>query len=163
MIDKCIRSRGTVSRIGIAVTTAGVAGLALASPASATIIDQYIDVPQCAEPQTQVCQQIPTVPFRAKYDGPILMWFTANQNHCSDMIPHIIIDGTEWGTTERAGPGQRTRGHEIFMTKGDHAIGVQAEGIEGGCNIGFVSSWGGTLHIETTYDDSKGFAVPPPA
>jgi hypothetical protein len=161
MTDKFIRSRGVVFRAGVATTAAGAAVLVLASPAWATIIDQYIDVPQCAEPQTQVCEQVPTVPFRAKYDGPILVEFTANQNHCADMIAHIIVDGTEWGSNT-VGPGQRDGGYEIPMTKGDHTIGVQAEGIEGGCNTGSVSAWGGTLHIETLYDDSKGFDVPPP-
>ena len=140
MIDKCIRSRGTVSRIGFAVTIAGVAGLALASPASATIIDKYIDVPECWIPQTQMCEPIPYVPFRAKYDGPILVEFTANRNHCSDIIAHIMVDGTEWGSNT-VGPGQKDGGYEIPMTAGDHIIGVQAEGIEGGCNVGFVSAW----------------------
>lgn len=153
-------TRRTVARTAIAATMAGVAALTLSNPASATIIDQYIDVPQCAQPQTQMCQQIPAVPFRAKYDGPILVEFTANQNHCSDIRAHIIVDGTEWGSNT-VSPGQKDGGYEIPMAKGDHTIGVQAEGIEGGCNIGYVSAWGGTLHIETLYDDSKGFDVPP--
>lgn len=149
----------------VAITTSaaaifGLTALALATQASATVIDQYIEVPACDQPQTQLCTPVPTVPFRAKYDGPILVEFTANQNHCADMIAHIIVDGTEWGSN-KVGPGQKDGGYEIPLAAGNHTIGVQAEGVEGGCNTGSVSAWGGTLHIETLYDDSKGFDVPP--
>lgn len=148
-------------RIGyglILTATTGLA-LALAVPASATTIDKYIDVPACNEPQTQLCTPVPSIPFHAKYSGPVLVEFTANRNHCADMIAHIIVDGNEWGSNT-VSPGQSDEGYEIPMEKGDHTIGVQAEGIEGGCNTGSVSAWGGTLHIETLYDDSKGFDVP---
>jgi hypothetical protein len=161
MTYKSIAGGRVLACAAIAATTGGVAAVALASPASATIIDHYIEVPSCWPPQTQWCDPTPTVPFQAKYDGPVLVEFTANQNHCADMIAHIFVDAKEWGSN-RVGPGQRDGGYEIPLTKGEHWIGVQAEGIEGGCNTGFVSAWGGNLHIETLYDDNKGFGVPPP-
>jgi hypothetical protein len=152
---------GVIARTAVAATSAAAAALALAGPASATVIDQYIEVPQCAEPQTQWCEQIPTVNVRAKADGPWLVEFTANQNHCADMIAHIILDGQEWGN-HIVHPGGSDEGYEIPLTKGDHTIGVQAEGIEGGCNTGFVSAWGGVLHAETLYDDTNAGMLPPP-
>ena len=100
-----------IARAALAATTAAVAAIALASPASATLINQYIEVPECAQPQTQLCAQIPTVDVRAK---------------------------------------------------GNHVIGVQAEGVEGGCNTGSVGAWGGNLLVRTLYDDTNAGMLPPP-
>jgi hypothetical protein len=150
-----------ITRGAISATTAAAAALAMAGPASATLINQYIEVPQCEQPQTQWCKQIPTVNVRAKANGPWLIEFTANGNHCADMIAHIIVDGQEWGSNV-VHPGQTDGGYEIPLTKGDHAIGVQAEGIEGGCNPGFVSAWGGNLLARTLYDDTLAGSLPPP-
>jgi hypothetical protein len=157
-----IRTRKGVARAAVAVTTTGVAALALAGPASATLIRQYIEVPQCEQPQTQWCKQVPTVNVRAKADGPWLVEFTGNQNGCSDIIAHIILDGTEWGN-HIVHPGGTDEGYEIPLTKGNHVIGVQAEGIEGGCNTGAVGAWGGTLLARTLYDDTNAGMLPPPA
>jgi hypothetical protein len=150
-----------VARTAVAASSAAAAALALASPASATVINQYIEVPQCEQPQTQWCKQIPTVNFRAKADGPWNVEFTANQNGCSDMIAHIILDGNEWGS-HIVSPGGNDEGYEIPLTKGEHTIGVQAEGIEGGCNTGFISAWGGVVHLHTLYDDTLAGSLPPP-
>jgi hypothetical protein len=47
---------------------------------------------------------------------------------------------------------------------GQHNIGVQGEGITGGCNTGKLASWGGQLYIEEIGDPYRGDgAVPPPA
>lgn len=82
-----------IARAALAATTAAVAAIALASPASATLINQYIEVP---------------------------------------------------------------------LTKGNHVIGVQAEGVEGGCNTGSVGAWGGNLLVRTLYDDTNAGMLPPP-
>lgn len=148
-------------RTAVGIAAAGIAAVALAAPASAVNITQYIDVPACEEPQTQVCKQIPAVEFPVHGERSILVEFTANQNHCADMIAHIIYDGTEWGSN-RVGPGQSDGGYEIPVTRGNHTIGVQAEGIEGGCNTGSVSAWGGTLHIESLQDPYRMGPPPPP-
>ena len=129
-----------IARAALAATTAAVAAIALASPASATLINQCIEVPQCAQPQTQLCAQIPTVDVRAKADGPWLVEFTANQDQ----------------------PGQTDGGYEIPLTKGNHVIGVQAEGVEGGFNTGSVGAWGGNLLVRTLYDDTNAGMLPPP-
>jgi hypothetical protein len=78
--------------------------------------------------------------------------FTANQNHCADMIARVWIagpgyNGSEWGSNT-VGPGQSDGGYEIPINEaGLHQVGVQAEGIPGGCNAGSVSAWGGMLRI----------------
>jgi hypothetical protein len=52
--------------------------------------------------------------------------FTANQNHCSDIIAHIVVDGREYVST-KVGPGQRDGGHVFQIKAGPHVVGVQAE------------------------------------
>jgi hypothetical protein len=63
------------------------------------------------------------------------------------MRAHIFVDGREWGSNVVA-PGQNDGGYEIPMAPGQHVIAVQAEGFPGGCNPGWVSAWGGNLHVE---------------
>jgi hypothetical protein len=53
--------------------------------ASAEVMDRCIDVP------------VPSV--SVKTDGPPMVQFTANNNRCSDMIAHLIVDGREWDPT----------------------------------------------------------------
>jgi hypothetical protein len=112
-------------------------------------------VPQCQPATSQLCPQIPTVNFVTTNESSILVEFTGNQNGCSDIIAHIIFDGAEWGSN-RVGPGGTDGGYEIPVTRGSHTVGVQAEGIEGGCNTGVVTAWGGTVHIKSLQDPYRG-------
>jgi hypothetical protein len=144
-----------VGRTALVVVTSGVAALALAGPASAVNLDQYIEVPQCQPATGQLCPQVPTVNFSTQNERSIKVEFTGNRNGCSDIIAHIFFDGNEWGSN-RVGPRQTDGGYEIPVTPGRHTIGVQAEGIEGGCNTGVVTAWGGTVHIESLQDPYRG-------
>lgn len=73
--------------------------------------------------------------FDAVRDPPrsdsVRVEFTANQNHCADMIAHIFFDGRQWGSNV-GHPGQADGGYEIPAKNGRHQIGVQAEGLPGG-------------------------------
>jgi len=126
----------------------GCAGLMLASPASAKpfVQDNYIEVAQCPQPQTQLCTQIPSASVGAVMSPTVS--FTANGNHCSDIIAHVIVDGQEVGA-DQVGPGQSTRVYDLASFR-SHTVGVQAEGVEGGCNVGYLSAWGGMLHFRGT-------------
>jgi len=35
------------------------------------------------------------------------------------------------------------------VSAGPHTVGVQAQGVVGGCNSGVLHSWGGTVHTKT--------------
>jgi hypothetical protein len=72
--------------------------------------------------------------------------FTANSSHCSDMIANVIVDGI-WVGGIVVGPGEKDGGIVVPLTAGTHTIGVQGEGLPGGCNTGRLDSWGGTLHV----------------
>lgn len=134
---------------GCAVVTASCAmALTLAGPASAKPYtqDSYIEVPQCTPATSQLCPQIPTASV-----GPVIspaVSFTANSNHCSDIIAHIFIDGVEFGS-DLLEPGETTPEFPLEDLQ-PHTVGVQAEGIPGGCNRGWLDAWGGTLHFTGT-------------
>ncbi|RDH74733.1 hypothetical protein DVS77_30415 [Mycolicibacterium moriokaense] len=142
------RTLSRATRIGVATATLACAGLALASAASAKPFtqDNYIDVPDCAQPQTQLCAQIPSASVGAVMAPSVS--FTANANHCSDIIAHVIVDGQEVGA-DQVGPGQSTPEYPLTSFR-SHTVGVQAEGVDGGCNVGYLSAWGGTLHFKGT-------------
>jgi hypothetical protein len=136
--------KGAVAFALALVAAITLPGFATAAP---LVIDTYIEVPDC-HTTTQVCPEVPTVEHWFTTDT-IRVEFTANQNHCSNIIDRILIDGYEWGFRV-VGPGQSDEGQviPIHPVPGYHTIGVKAEGIEGGCNVGYLSSWGGMLHIE---------------
>jgi hypothetical protein len=142
--------RGGIVWATTVATTAGIAALALASPASAVSIEQYIEVPQCQPATSQECPQVPEVNFNALNKGFVLIQFTANQNHCSDINVRILLDGYP-GFDARVGPGQTVQSTN-FVVSGNHVLGVMATGIEGGCNTGVLNSWGGTVRLESVVD-----------
>jgi hypothetical protein len=139
------RIRVCTARAGILAATIACAGLGLAAPASAKPFTQesYIEVPNCPQPQTQVCNTVPTAHVGAVMSPAVS--FSANGNHCSDIIAHVIVDGQEVGSAQ-VGPGQSTPSYPLASFKG-HDVGVRAEGVDGGCNVGYLSAWGGTLHF----------------
>jgi hypothetical protein len=139
----------TIARAA-AITSATVAAAAstFAGPASAAPanIEKYIEVPDC-KTTTQICPIVPSV--EAWFTAPeIRVEFIANRNHCSPIIDHILIDGYEWGFRV-VQPGQSDGGQiiPIHPVPGYHKIGVKAEGIQTGCNTGYIGAWGGVLKV----------------
>ncbi|MDT5003358.1 MAG: hypothetical protein QOJ24_534 [Mycobacterium sp.] len=134
------------------VACAAAAGMALVSAGQASaapiVTDHYIEVANCVG-HSEFCpvniSDAPSVTFNNGLFNPVVE-FIANPNHCSDMIAHIIFDGREWGSNV-VHPGGSDGGYEIDAGSGKHTVGVQAEGIPGGCNTGYVGAWGGTLRI----------------
>lgn len=139
--------RGVTGTCVIVAATAAT-GLALAGPASAKpfVQDSYIDVPQCQPATSQLCPQIPTASIGAVMSPTVS--FTANSNHCSDIIAHVFIDGEEFGS-DLLEPGETTPEFPLADLQ-PHTVGIQAEGVPGGCNRGWVDAWGGTLHFRGT-------------
>jgi hypothetical protein len=139
------RSRAVLMAIVVGI---GAAGVALAPPAAALHLEQYIEVPQCEPATSQDCPQSPEVRFTAGRDDRLQARFTANANHCSDLLVRINVDNypqTDW---LRVGPSQ-TVSSGYFSRSGDHVLSVTAKGIEGGCNTGVLNSWGGTVRLDS--------------
>lgn len=129
--------------VGICTT-----GLVLAPPAAALHVEQYIEVPQCQPATSQVCPQSPEVRFTAGQNDRIQAQFTANGNHCSDILVRFNVDNYPQGDWLRAGPGQ-TVTSPFFNRSGDCVLSVTAQGVEGGCNTGVLNAWGGTVRIDS--------------
>jgi hypothetical protein len=138
------RYRGVAAAMVVGIGTASVV---LAPPAAALHVEQYIEVPQCQPATSQVCPQSPEVKFTAGQNDQIQAQFTANSNHCSDILVRFNVDNYPQGDWLRASPGQ-TVSSPYFNRSGDHVLSVTAKGIEGGCNTGVLNSWGGTVRID---------------
>jgi hypothetical protein len=98
-----------IASAAMVTVASGFAAVTFAAPASAEQIDRYIEVPQCEQPQTQLCKQIPTVSVDTYNARPNKLYvaFTPNQNDCAEMIAIIFIDGAVVGK-DRVRPGQRS-------------------------------------------------------
>jgi hypothetical protein len=150
-LSQSVRNLAVVAAIA---SGAGIAGVGLAGPASAgVLLDQPLGVGQCQPNTSQRCPQEPEVNFTVPGGaGTVQASFTADAGHCSDINVRLIKDNpdTGWypfGDWQRVGPGQ-TVSVKTDMPAGPHAIKVQAEGIEGGCNVGHLDAWGGNIRVE---------------
>lgn len=136
--------RKAIARIAIAAVAGGIATSALAAPSSADTFDHRITVENCKKPWTQLCKTIPT--WDANITLPTNVEVIADPTHCSDIIAHVLVDGREVAA-DVLGPGESTA--EYRLPLGEHTVGVQAEGVDGGCNRGYLAAWGGTLRFRT--------------
>ena len=150
------------SATGALIAAAGAVALGFAAPAAnaAVFPNNPVNVTQCyyrtATP-SQECLNTPTYNVRSS-SGKYVVQFRANPSHCSSMIAHIIVDGTEWGR-QVLGPGQRDGSYFMQLSPGTHRIGVRATGIRGGCNTGSLIGWSGNLHFETGADADNGIGI----
>jgi hypothetical protein len=97
----------------------------------------------------QLCLDIPTVSVQT---GAVLaVEFIASSGHCSDIIAHVLVDGVEQYVSPALGAGVSTGVQNLGpVSAGTHTVGVQAEGVLGGCNAGLLLSWAGTLKVTTS-------------
>jgi hypothetical protein len=81
--------------------------------------------------------------------GVLKVEFTALNRLCSDMRLHILLDGVEWETSNYFGMDSKTTGVLDLGTvsSGRHTLKFQPEGRLGGCNTGYLESWGGSLVV----------------
>ncbi len=142
------RFRTTTKKTVLAAAAAGLAGVALASPASAAV-EQHIEVAQCTHTSgnNQGCNEKPGAAIET-YGPGLDFWFTASPSHCSDIQVTFIVDGHPASGGLVVGPGQTVKGHDAATKAGHHYVQVEANGIPGGCNQGTLLSWAGTLGIE---------------
>lgn len=76
--------------------------------------------------------------------------YVAASTHCSNVIMHFLVDGVERAVSGSLSPGQSTG----FVTlgpvaPGTYVVGLQAEGVVGGCNTGALQGWGGSGNTRT--------------
>ena len=95
-----------------------------------------------AAANAQLCTPVPTIALPT--DGVFRVAFNASSNHCSAIIAHVLVDGVEQFASGALAPGQGTGALDFGpIAPGVHSVGVQAEGVPGGCNAGSLASWEG--------------------
>lgn len=145
---------GTYSRRHRCAAITMVAGmcataLIVAPTAAALHVEQYIEVAQCQPATSQMCPQSPQVRFTSGPNERLQAQFTANANHCSDILVRFNVDDYPQSDWLRVGPGQ-TVSSPFFNRSGDHVLSVTAQGVDGGCNTGVLNAWGGTVRLDST-------------
>ena len=128
------------------------AAAALGAPARTPVIDPAISgtkviVVNCTT-TTQVCDP----PYRFVLNlrtgfRATRMRFTASKKHCSSMRVRVIVDGVRRPVSAPLAPGATSVTGLTSLKPGKHTIAIRGIGITGGCNIGYVGSWGGTIRI----------------
>ncbi len=131
-------------------TMTGATTTSTTVPSSGLTFSFAVRVDDCVAGATpELCTPIPTVPLPT--DGVLRVQFDSASGQCSNVIAHLLVDGVERFVSGALPPGEST-GVQDFgpVTVGGHAVGVQGEGVVGGCNAGSLASWGGTLTLTVT-------------
>jgi hypothetical protein len=146
------RAGAAISRTAV-VTALAAGAIGLAGPALADeklITEKYIATEECAVVGAgQICpvntDYWPTKTQFLARPPAIKVEFTANQNHCADMIAHVWIagpgyNGAEWGSNI-VRPGQSDGGYDQSTTVGcirsefrpraSRAAAIQAPSVRG--------------------------------
>jgi len=79
--------------------------------------------------------------------GTLTMSFTAAANHCSDVRVYFSVDGGGEHISSFVSKNNTTASYAFAVAAGGHTLKLRAEGRRGGCNTGYLLSWGGTLHV----------------
>ena len=96
----------------------------------------------CDPPETLAIGE-PTRPLKVKK-----FVYEALSAHCSAGRLLIDLDGTLIGRMRFvAGSERATLRKRIKLEPGAHTFAFRFEGRVGGCNVGFVSSWGGEITV----------------
>jgi hypothetical protein len=94
--------------------------------------------------------QLCTPPFTTPVTttGLLQVAYTASAGHCSNISAHFLVDGVQLAVTPFLTPGQTSATYALSpVSAGTHTLGVQGEGQLGGCNVGSVANWGGSVQI----------------
>jgi hypothetical protein len=75
--------------------------------------------------------------------------YTAAATHCSSTLLRVFRKGRQIAKTGRLEPGETSERlvTHIGLTKGLNTLRFQAQGFVGGCNTGYVGSWGGKITV----------------
>jgi hypothetical protein len=78
--------------------------------------------------------------------------YTTSPQHCSALKLQVLRNGQVVATSKRIEAGQQTAQFDpgIKVPKGQSKLGFRAKGFLGGCNTGFVGSWGGKITVTVT-------------
>jgi len=102
----------------------------------------------CTAPLSQTCNPAAVHGFTTKQSGTVRVRFVSNSpGVCSSFRVTVSIDGGTALTSGFVGPHGKTAPLPFSLSAGPHQLSIQAEGEVGGCNVGELFSWGGTVRI----------------
>jgi hypothetical protein len=83
--------------------------------------------------------------------GTLAVSYLAPRTHCSSLRMHFLLDGSPKAVSAQVAPGGRTGYVDLGpVSAGFHVVGLQAEGIAGGCNVGRLAAWEGSAEVRST-------------
>jgi hypothetical protein len=96
----------------------------------------------------ELCSPAKKLTFKLRRSGTLTkITYTTAATHCSAVQVHVLLKGHEVTSTGILASGnttERLKTH-IALAKGLTTLGFKAQGFLGGCNVGRVVSWGGTI------------------
>jgi len=98
----------------------------------------------------QRCSPPKKLTFRLGRHGTLTsIKYTTAATHCSAVVLRVLRNGRQIAKTGRLEAGQSTERlvTSIGLTRGVTTLSFQAQGFVGGCNTGYVGSWGGKITI----------------
>lgn len=85
--------------------------------------------------------------------GTMRLRYNAASGHCSDVGLYVYVDGLLYETIPSVAPGASSAEIELTsLPPGPLTIDLEGFGVVGGCNIGTLAAWGGTVDITTCTD-----------
>src|SRR5215475_11984448 len=121
-----------------------------------TVIPDFIDT--CTS-TGQLCDPPLLVPVETA--SVLQVQYTVRPTHCGSVRVHLFVDGALEATSDFLGwPGAPAPFSDLALDTGlvdlgpvppgAHVVAVQAEGQVGGCNVGQLPDWGGSLRVVTS-------------
>jgi hypothetical protein len=102
----------------------------------------------CGPPSGQVCS--PVYSANISSADMVRVQFTAAATNCGAITLVFQMDGFDVYYSDPLAPGDSTPLVDVGpVIPGAHVLTVQATGVEGGCNVGTLDSWGGNLTVLT--------------
>ena len=135
-------------RITVTRHVGAIGAFTLAMLTSAAVDAQTTSVPIAITCTSggQLCTPAFTVPVTT--GGLLQVSYTASPGHCSNVRAHFLVDSIELAATPFLTPGQVSATFTLSpVSAGSHTLGVQGEGQVGGCNVGALAGWGGSVQI----------------
>ena len=101
----------------------------------------------------QVCMPAKQLTLSPPKHGTVTsVRYTTPATHCSALALQVVKNGTVVATSKRLEAGVQTVAFNphISVPKGQSKLGFRAKGFVGGCNTGYVGSWGGKITVKVT-------------
>ena len=106
-----------------------------------------------ADKTPQICDPPEKLKVRVRHGKKVRierLRYVASTEHCSAGRVLISLDGDAIGHTDYVNAGEQATVDDLKVTlhPGRHKFAFRIQGKTGGCNAGFVGSWGGKIKLK---------------